>query len=87
MLTKTLAIEWAKYKITVNSISPGPFLTELNIPVLKNKKNYEEFCKNIPLGRFGKPKEILTTVLYLASPDSSYVTGSNIYVDGGWTAK
>ena len=87
MLTKTLALEWAKYNITVNSISPGPFLTELNLPVLQNKKNYQAFCKRIPMKRFGNPEEILTSILFLSSKYSSYVTGSNIIVDGGWTSK
>lgn len=87
LLTKTLALEWAKYNITVNSISPGPFLTELNLPVLNNKKNYREFCKNIPMGRFGNPEEIITSVMFLSSARSTYVTGSNIMVDGGWTSK
>ena len=87
MLTKTLALEWAKFNITVNSISPGPFLTELNLPVLNNKKNYKEFCQRIPLKRFGNPSEIVSSVFFLSSKYSSYVTGSNIFVDGGWTSK
>jgi NAD(P)-dependent dehydrogenase (short-subunit alcohol dehydrogenase family) len=84
--TKTLAAEWADQKITVNAISPGPFLTEINKQVLENKKNYDDFCKNIPLRRFGDPEEIVSSALFLASAHSSYVTGSNIVVDGGWTA-
>ena len=87
MLTKNLALEWNNYNITVNCISPGPFLTEINLPVLKNKKNYKEFCQKIPLGRFGKVDEIVTSVLFLASENSSYVNGSEIIVDGGWTIK
>tara|TARA_B100001964_G_C14069473_1_gene525204 strand:+ start:31 stop:813 length:783 start_codon:yes stop_codon:yes gene_type:complete len=87
MLTKTLALEWAKYNITVNSISPGPFLTEINLPVLSDKKKYKEFCKKIPMGRFGNPEEIITSVFFLSSPNSSYITGSNILVDGGWTSE
>ena len=86
-LTKSLALEWSNNNITVNCISPGPFLTEINLPVLKDKKNYDEFCKKIPLKRFGNVQEILTTVLYLASDESSYVNGSEIIVDGGWTIK
>ena len=87
MLTKNLALEWSSFNITVNCISPGPFLTEINLPVLKNKKNYKEFCQKIPLKRFGKVDEIISSVLFLASDDSSYVNGSEIIVDGGWTIK
>jgi len=85
MLTKSLALEWSKYNITVNSISPGPFLTEINLPVLKNKKEYNKMCKKIPLGRFGNVDEVVTPMLFLASKYSSYVNGSEIIVDGGWT--
>jgi len=87
MLTKNLALEWSNYNTTVNSISPGPFLTEINLPVLKDKKNYKEFCKKIPLNRFGKVDEIISSVLFLASESSSYVNGTEIIVDGGWTIK
>ena len=86
MLTKSLALEWCKNNITVNSISPGPFLTEINLPVLKNKKEYAKMCKKIPLGRFGNVEEIITPMLFLASEYSSYVNGSEIIIDGGWTA-
>ena len=87
MLTKNLALEWVKYNTTVNCISPGPFLTEINKPVLKNKKNYKAFCEKIPLNRFGNIDEIISSVLYLSSDFSSYITGSEIIVDGGWTIK
>jgi len=86
-LTKTLSIEWAPYGITVNAISPGPFLTEINRPVLADSENYKKFCDLIPLGRFGEPNEIVTACLFLASPASSYVTGSDLTVDGGWKAR
>jgi gluconate 5-dehydrogenase len=85
MFSKTLALEWAKYNITVNTISPGPFLTEINTKVLEDKSNYEKFCSRIPMARFGEPKEIVTSALFLASPMSSYVTGTDLIIDGGWT--
>ncbi len=86
-LTRTLSLEWAPYGITVNSISPGPFLTEINRPVLADSDNYRKFCDLIPLGRFGQPNEIVTACLFLASPGSSFVTGADLAVDGGWTAR
>jgi NAD(P)-dependent dehydrogenase (short-subunit alcohol dehydrogenase family) len=85
-LTRTLAVEWAPYAITVNAISPGPFLTEINRPVRESPEQYQKFCQRIPLGRFGDPREIVTAGLFLASPASSYVTGAEVIVDGGWTA-
>jgi len=85
-LTRTLAIEWAADHITVNSISPGPILTEMIKPVAEDPVRYREFCTKIPLGRFGEPREVATSCLFLASPASSFVTGADILVDGGWTA-
>ena len=84
MLTKSLALEWGAKNFTVNSISPGPFLTEINLPVLNNKKEYKKMCEKIPLKRFGNIEEIVTPALFLASPKSSYVNGADIVVDGGW---
>jgi NAD(P)-dependent dehydrogenase (short-subunit alcohol dehydrogenase family) len=85
-LTRTLAIEWAGDSVTVNAISPGPILTEMTKPILEDPDRYREFCANIPLGRFGDPEEVVTACLFLASRASSYVTGADILVDGGWTA-
>jgi NAD(P)-dependent dehydrogenase (short-subunit alcohol dehydrogenase family) len=85
-LARTLAIEWAAEQITVNTISPGPFATEMMRPVMTDPQRSEEFRKHIPLGRFGEPVEVVTAALFLASRASSYVTGADILVDGGWTA-
>jgi NAD(P)-dependent dehydrogenase (short-subunit alcohol dehydrogenase family) len=85
-LTRTLAIEWAAENITVNAISPGFFVTDMTRPVVDDRDAYRQFCANIPLGRFAEPQEIMTACLFLASRASSYVTGADIAVDGGWMA-
>ncbi|HYM21945.1 MAG TPA: SDR family oxidoreductase [Vicinamibacterales bacterium] len=85
-LTRTLALEWAPHKITVNAISPGPILTDMTRPILDNPEVYRQFVANVPLGRFGEPHEVVPACLFLASPASSFVTGADILVDGGWTA-
>lgn len=81
-LTKQMAMEWAKYNIRVNGVSPGPILTLETEERLKDKETESRIAK-IPLGRIGKPEEIAQAVLYLASEDSSYMTGQMLIVDGG----
>jgi NAD(P)-dependent dehydrogenase (short-subunit alcohol dehydrogenase family) len=85
-LTRTLAIEWADKNITVNAISPGPFVTDMTRPVLDNREALELFTARIPMKRFAEPDELITACLFLASPASTFVTGADILVDGGWTA-
>ncbi len=84
-LTRALAAEWGQYNITVNSICPGYFYT----PLTKDTLNSEMFQQNaktmIPLERYGNEGELDTTVVYLASRNSSYVTGIALPVDGGYT--
>ena len=86
-LTRVLALEWAGSSVTVNAICPGPFATEINKPLLNDPEQYKAFVQKIPLGRWGELHEITGAVLFLASDASSYVTGSALYVDGGWTCQ
>lgn len=88
LFTKALAMEWAKYNIRVNSISPGWMRTSLvESEFIANKEKYQEIIENIPMKRFGKPKELGPAVVYLASEASSFVTGENLVIDGGHTAR
>jgi NAD(P)-dependent dehydrogenase (short-subunit alcohol dehydrogenase family) len=86
-MTRTLALEWAPYNITVNAIMPGPFATELNLPLISDPEKYRHVASQVPLGRWGELEEIGGLALFLASDASSFVTGAGITIDGGWTAK
>ncbi len=86
-LTKALALELAPEKITVNGISPGPFATELNKPLLENPELNRQFISRIPVARWGHPDEVGALALYLCSEDAGFITGTDILMDGGWTAQ
>lgn len=85
-LTKTLALELAPYNIRVNAIAPGAINTPMSASTKNDPKIMEATLAMIPLHRMGKPEEIASTVLFLTSEDSSYITGSIVVVDGGWLA-
>jgi NAD(P)-dependent dehydrogenase (short-subunit alcohol dehydrogenase family) len=85
-LTKVLAVEWAPSNVRVNAICPGPFLTDLNKPILNDPEKVKYFMDRLPMKRFGKPEELVGSVIFLASEASSFITGTTLYVDGGWTA-
>ena len=86
-LTRVLALECATKGVTVNAICPGPFATEMNKPLLNDPEKYNAFVAKVPMGRWGELHEIAGAALFLASDASSYVTGSALFVDGGWTAQ
>lgn len=86
LLTKTLAIEWAKHNITVNAICPGIIVTKMTDSYLKDP-NFSQMIKTrIPLGRPGVPDELIGSAIFLASKASEYMTGQTLVIDGGWTA-
>ena len=86
-MTRALALELAPFHINVNAICPGPFLTDMNIPI-KDDENTKKFIVGaVALERWGELQEIQGAAIYLASAASSYTTGSLITVDGGWTAR
>lgn len=84
-LTRALAAEWGKHGITVNSICPGYFYTDLTTATLDSDYFQDIAKRSIPLARYGREGELDTCALFLASPASSYVNGQNIAVDGGYT--
>jgi NAD(P)-dependent dehydrogenase (short-subunit alcohol dehydrogenase family) len=86
-MTRALALELAPEGITCNGISPGPFATEMNKPLLENPEANAQFLASIPLNRWGKVEEIGKLAVYLCSDDASFVTGTDIVIDGGWTAR
>ena len=86
-LTKTLALEWAPHGVTVNAICPGPFATEMNMPLINNPEVASSFTSRIPVGRWGNVDEVGAAALYLASDLAAFTTGISLFVDGGWTAQ
>lgn len=85
-MTEALADELAPMGILVNCIGPGIIVTEMTEAILKDPKQAEGFLARVPLKRAGKPEEIASAVVFLASEEASYTTGATLYIDGGWLA-
>jgi NAD(P)-dependent dehydrogenase (short-subunit alcohol dehydrogenase family) len=87
LLTKTLALEWARDGINVNALCPGPFATEINTPFLNDPAARAQMEANVPLARWGDPVELGPAAVFLASDASSFMTGATLFIDGGYTAR
>jgi NAD(P)-dependent dehydrogenase (short-subunit alcohol dehydrogenase family) len=86
LLTKTLALEWAKYNVLVNAICPGIFATDMTNAMIDDPQWQQVIKMRVPLGRYAKPEELGGAVVFLASQAAGYITGSAFVIDGGWTA-
>ena len=86
-LTRALALEWAPFGARANALCPGPFLTEMNVPLLAQPERAQLIVGKTAFARWAELPEIRGAALFLASEASSYVTGTELFVDGGWTAQ
>jgi len=84
MLGKALARDWSKYGIRVNNVGPGYFKTEMTKKNYSNKKIRKSRQMRTMLGRWGEPDDLIGPCVFLSSDASKYITGQDIYVDGGW---
>lgn len=81
-MTRHLAVYWARDGVRVNCLSPGPFLNEGKVP----RELVVRYSKKSPMQRIGRPQELKGAIVFLASDASSYMTGQNLVIDGGWTS-
>jgi gluconate 5-dehydrogenase len=86
MLTRAMAVEWAKHGVQANAIAPGYFLTELNKPLVENAEFNRWICGRTPAGRWGQPAELAGAVVFFASAASDFINGQILAVDGGLLA-
>jgi NAD(P)-dependent dehydrogenase (short-subunit alcohol dehydrogenase family) len=87
LLTKAAAVQYAPEKIRVNSIHPGVILTPMVADAITRKEELDALVSSTPMKRGAQPEEVGWCVVFLASDESSFVTGSELVVDGGWTAQ
>lgn len=87
LLTKATAIQYASEGIRANSVHPGPIVTPMTERRRADPEQYRLMRSRIPLGRYGEPDEVAYGALYLASDEAAFVTGSELVIDGGWTAQ
>jgi glucose 1-dehydrogenase len=85
--TREAALDHAKDGITVNAINPGVIVTDMTKDMLADEATAKMLMENTPVGRYGKPEDIGNAAVFLALDDSSFITGHNLVVDGGWTAR
>jgi glucose 1-dehydrogenase len=83
MLMRTIAVELAPHNITVNNVAPGAVDTPMDAPLKEDANQMQKLLSEIPLRRMGRPAEVASLVVYLASDDAAYVTGSTFVIDGG----
>lgn len=84
-LVKELALEWAKYNIRVNVVSPTMILSEKNRSILEGAQAKKEYLGKIPLKKYAKPQDVSSAIIFLESVESGMITGHNLVLDGGWT--
>ena len=87
LLTKSTAIQYAGEGIRANSVHPGPIATPMTEAIRADSDRNQLFLSNTPLGRWAEPEDVAYGVLFLASDESSFMTGSELVIDGGWTAQ